>query len=161
MPVMEGRTSHAPLIAGMDLEPMYKLLSLITVVFFAFILWIIYLADSGSRSVFFTLVQQWPNGDKVCHLLLYGLLTLLLNLALELKTLSLAGLKIYVGTLAVSVFAATEELSQAWFPSRTLDAMDLAADAAGIALFTLASVFIGWRSRHQANGRASHQDHRF
>ncbi|SFL97616.1 VanZ family protein [Marinobacter zhejiangensis] len=130
---------------------MYRLVCILAATLFLFMLWIIYLADSGNSSLFFYLVQQWPYGDKACHLLLYGLLTLLVNLALELKTIAVTKrVKVYVGTLAVTVFAVAEELSQAWIPSRTLDSLDLAADAIGIALFSLASYGIGQWYRPKA-----------
>lgn len=130
---------------------MYRVVCALTVALFMFILWIIYLADRGDSPVFFYLVQQWPYGDKACHLLLYGLMTLLLNLALELKGVMFARVRVYVGTLAVTLFAVTEELSQAWFPNRTLDALDLAADAAGILLFSAVSYGIGWRRQQRAS----------
>lgn len=69
--------------------------------------------------------------------MLDGLLTLLLNLSLELRTLSLGLLRLYFGTFAVALLALVEELSQAWLPYRTLDAQDLLADAFGIAAFSL------------------------
>lgn len=113
--------------------------------FFVFILWIIYLADTGS-TLLVGVVNHLPYGDKLAHLLLYGLLTLVLNLALELRTLRFGRLQVYFGTFAVALFALCEELSQAWFPSRTLDVQDLVADAIGIAGFTLVSAGIHyWR----------------
>ncbi|SDX01786.1 VanZ family protein [Marinobacter mobilis] len=123
---------------------MYRVVCALTAALFIFILWIIYLADRGDSPLFFYLVQQWPYGDKACHFLLYGLLALLLNLTLELKVLTVARIRVYAGTLAVALFAVIEELSQALFPNRTLDAMDLAADAAGILLFSLLSFGIDW-----------------
>lgn len=111
----------------------------LALVFFAFILWIIYLADTGS-AVLIALVSQVPYGDKFGHLLLYGVLTLLLNLALELRTLNLGRLRLYFGTFAVSLFAFFEELTQAWLPYRTLDGQDLIADAVGITGFSLLSL---------------------
>ncbi|MDC0661034.1 VanZ family protein [Marinobacter sp. SS21] len=117
---------------------MRKPIGWLTLAFFVFLLWIIYLADTGSTALI-QLVSQVPHGDKLGHLLLYGLLTLLLNLALELRTVSLGRLRLYFGTVAVTLFALCEELTQAWLPHRTLDAQDLLADALGIAVFSLLS----------------------
>jgi len=40
--------------------------------FLAFICWIIFMADSGQKSVFFELVKSIPYGDKLGHVILYG-----------------------------------------------------------------------------------------
>lgn len=125
---------------------MLKPIGWLTLAFFAFILWVIYLADTGSSGLV-TLVHQVPYGDKLGHVLLYGLLTLLLNLALEMHTLRLGRLRLFFGTFAVSLFALLEELSQAWLPYRTLDVQDLLADACGIGGFTLLSFGIHKRRR--------------
>jgi len=42
-----------------------------------------------------------------------------------------------VGALAVLAFAILEELSQYFFPNRTLDGYDLLADVVGVILFSL------------------------
>ena len=110
----------------------------------AFMLWMIYLADTGGDSVFLTLTRAVPMGDKVGHFVFFGVLTFGLNLALRGRTVVVAGRSVYAGTLAVAVFAVAEELSQAWFPARTLDARDLVADALGIALFSWLSGRV-WR----------------
>lgn len=128
---------------------MLKPISWLTLAFFAFILWIIYLADTGSSGLV-TLVHQVPYGDKLGHVLLYGLLTLLLNLTLKMHTLRWGRLRLLFGTFAVSLFALLEELSQAWLPYRTLDVQDLVADAIGIGGFTLLSFGIDkWRRTRQ------------
>lgn len=129
---------------------MKKPLSWLALILFALLLWIIYLADTGSRLPL-ELVRLLPFQDKLAHLLLYGLMTFVLNLALELKTLNIGPLRVYFGTFAVTVFAVGEELSQAWLPHRTLDAQDLLADAIGILLFTLASAMV-FRCQGKASG---------
>jgi len=114
---------------------MNKLFQGITVVFLLFILWIIYSANVGDNNIFFNLVSKIPYGDKVGHFFLFGILTLLLNIALKFKRFKLWP-KLPFGTILVSVFVVLEELSQGFFPNRTLDITDLIADGIGITIFT-------------------------
>ena len=118
---------------------MRKLLKVSTVVFLLFILWIIYSADAGKNTIFFDIVNTLPYGDKIGHFFLFGFLTLLLNLALNFKPVKLWQ-KLPLGTVLVSIFVLLEELSQVFFPNRTLDIADLIADGLGILIFT----FIGY-----------------
>lgn len=124
---------------------MYKLAISSAVISVCFILWIIYLANTGSSSVFFDLVHTTPYGDKIGHFFLFGILTLTFNLATKFRTLRIVNLNIYYGTLIVSIFVLLEELSQGFIPSRTLDIRDLAADTLGIATFSCLSALINRR----------------
>jgi len=103
--------------------------------FFLFLCWIIYLANTGSDSVFFDLVDRLPYGDKVGHFGLYGVLTLLLNLGLGCRSVAVGGIKLLSGSLVVLVFAVGEELTQGFLPSRTMDITDVIADLLGILAF--------------------------
>ena len=118
---------------------MYKL---ILFIFISFIIWILFLANTGQNNVFFDLVKRLPHGDKIGHLSLFGLLTLATNLALRFKILRLGILQIYIGTLLVIIFVSLEELSQHFIPKRTLDLQDLLADSIGIFIFTLISYWL-------------------
>jgi VanZ family protein len=118
---------------------MLKSFKRITIVFFIFILWIIFSADTGRQNIFFKFVNSIPNGDKLGHFFLFGVLTLSLNFALKFKAIKLWQ-KLPLGTVLVSVFVLLEELSQAFFPNRNLDIADLIADGLGILIFT----FIGY-----------------
>ncbi|EDP69871.1 Vault protein inter-alpha-trypsin [Flavobacteriales bacterium ALC-1] len=120
---------------------MKKPFRLITIVFFLFILWILFSADTGKKNIFFDFVNMLPNGDKLGHFFLFGTLTLLLNFALRFKSI-LLWQKLPLGTILVSVFVLLEELSQAFFPNRTLDIADLIADGLGILIFTLVGYLI-------------------
>ncbi|WP_244325652.1 hypothetical protein [Shewanella aestuarii] len=60
--------------------------------FFGFIIWIIYLANTGGRSVFFVLIKHMPYGDKVGHMLLFGTLTIWLTLHCNFVVLTLANM---------------------------------------------------------------------
>ncbi|WHI51797.1 VanZ family protein [Microbulbifer sp. MLAF003] len=123
----------------MDTEPlcdihMQKILALSTILFFGFILWVIYLANTGSSSIFFELVRAIPYGDKIRHIVLFGTLTLILTLSSRQKFYCLGSIHIYYGAIAVFLFALSEEVTQAFLPSRTFDFIDLAADLIGIGI---------------------------
>ena len=118
-----------------------RILVLIAIGFFGFIGWVIYLANTGQKSVFFDLVAVIPYGDKLGHFCLFGLLTLFINLAFKFKTMAVGGRPIYLAVLIVSTFVILEELSQYFVESRTLDFVDLIADFVGIAVF---SAFSAW-----------------
>ncbi|MCW3173311.1 VanZ family protein [Shewanella subflava] len=114
----------------------YVLSVLMAGAFLGFIIWIIYLANTGASSVFFDLIKHIPYGDKVGHCLLFGTLTFLANLTLKFNTITLGRVSAYIGSCLVAVFVLVEEISQGFIPSRTLDGADLLADALGIALFS-------------------------
>ena len=118
------------------------LLPLCAVVFFGFILWVIYLANTGQNSVFFKLVASIPYGDKVGHFCLFGLLTLATNLAFKFKYFIVYSAKIFLGTLLVFSFVIIEECSQYFIPNRTFDFMDLSANFIGIIFFNVVTVYI-------------------
>lgn len=111
---------------------MYKLAALGAVLFFMFIAWIIFLADSGSSSIFFDFIRTLLYGDKFGHAGLFGLLTVLSIVAFKFKSFGVGKVKVYYGFVLVLLFAVVEELSQIFFPSRTFDLADLAADMAGM-----------------------------
>lgn len=119
------------------LSSRFYLLSALTAgAFLGFIVWIIYLANTGGTSVFFDLIKHIPYGDKVGHCLLFGTLTFLANLTLKFKTIKWESISLYLGSSLVAVFVLVEEMSQGFIPSRTLDGADLLADGVGIALFS-------------------------
>jgi VanZ family protein len=120
---------------------MPKVMSTLSITFFGFILWVIYLANTGQSSIFFKFVSSIPYGDKLGHFCLFGVLALGANFAFKLKSFRLAKLEIYVGSALVLSFAIIEELSQYYIPNRTFDFADLIADILGIATFHFATSF--------------------
>ncbi|WP_417347116.1 VanZ family protein [Ferrimonas sp.] len=116
-----------------------SLVWLATLALMGLIAWVIYLANTGQSSIFFSLVRQLPYGDKLGHFALFGLLTLGLNLVSGGRSWRCGPLNLYWGATLVFVVAALEELSQAWLPNRTLDIADLVADLLGILVFSLVS----------------------
>lgn len=113
----------------------------ITVVFILFISWIIYSADTGKQNIVFNIIEDVPYGDKLGHFFLFGILTLLLNIALKYRRFKYWQ-KLPLGTFLVILVVLLEELSQGFLPNRTLDIMDLIADALGILTFTYISYLL-------------------
>ncbi|PCJ22053.1 MAG: trypsin [Gammaproteobacteria bacterium] len=107
---------------------------------FAFICWVILQANAGANTVFFNIVAALPYGDKLGHIMLYGVLTLLLNIALGFKIISLAKVKVSVAASLVLFFSVGEEITQAFIPNRNFDILDLIADGVGILLFNGLSI---------------------
>lgn len=117
--------------------------------FFALLVWVICLANAGADAVFFDIAKTLPMGDKVGHFVLFGGLTLAVNLALRTRSFRIwrgSRIRVYAGTAVVGVFVVLEELSQAWFPARTLDVRDLLADGLGIACFTALTAWVAARN---------------
>jgi VanZ family protein len=123
----------------------HKFCKLITIILFLFIGYIIYAADNGKSTIFFKLIDVLPFGDKIGHFFLFGLLTLLLNLALSFKSFKPLPI-LPLGSVIVSVLIIIEELSQVYFPNRTLDVKDLIADAFGVLIFT----YIGFQIHNRS-----------
>ena len=121
---------------------MYKVISTISVSFFVFIGWIIYLANTGQKSIFFDLVARIPYGDKLGHFCLFGCLTLAANLLLKFRRVNFSNVTIYTGTVLVFLFVLIEEFSQHFIPNRTLDGVDLIADILGIMLFNFLTILL-------------------
>ena len=116
---------------------MHKAISLLSALFLAFIIWIIYLANTGQNSIFFEFVASIPYGDKLGHFCLFGALTLAANFAFRLKQVHFVGLNIYRGSALVFLFVLLGELSQHFIPNRTLDISDFIADVFGILVFSI------------------------
>ena len=119
---------------------MHKLVLLLTISFFVFILWVIYMANTGQSSLFFGLVKALPYGDKIGHVFLFGFLTLGANVATKFKVVKIRNINVLLGTAVVTLFVLIEEFSQHFSATRTFDIQDLMADAVGIIIFTVISL---------------------
>lgn len=131
----QRRDYHREVILSKPLPLLSRLFSILSILLFLFILWMVLLANTGQSSIFFDLVMRIPYGDKVGHLCLFGGLTFVSIVALKFRTISLFGVKLYLGAVLVSCFAIAEEGSQYFLPTRTFDFVDLLADTCGITLF--------------------------
>lgn len=98
------------------------------------------LADDGHYNFIFAWIRGIPGGDKVGHFCLMGGLAFVVNFALGLRTFKVAKKSFLLGSAIVGTLVTLEEISQAWFPSRTFDFVDLTFDFLGI-------LFFGWVAR--------------
>lgn len=108
--------------------------------FFIVLSAIIFKADTANYNFAFHAVGMIPCGDKIAHAALYGILVYLILYAFE----GIGKKALVIAPGAVLAFAAAEEFSQLYFPSRTFDWFDLLADAVGIV--GAAAVF--WKIRY-------------
>ena len=108
----------------------------ITFLFALFIILIIVLADKGQLGLL-KLINQIPYGDKVGHFVLYGILTLLINLTL-LRSLPFQSPRwvTVISSLILALLIGIEELSQQFFASRTVSFQDLFAGYLGVIFFS-------------------------
>ncbi len=97
--------------------------------FSIFIIAVIVLADTSLLPGTIRGLYDFPNGDKLGHFLLYGILSLLLNLAFTSRP--------WTVSLILSILIGLEEWSQSLFDSRTMDMVDLLASYAGVTVFAL------------------------
>lgn len=112
----------------------------LTVLFTGFILLIIVLADTGRRGGLSS-IYHIPFADKAGHFILYGILTLLINLTLFRSFPSRNRIVIVlIGGLTLALLIGLEELSQRNFPTRTFDLVDLSASYLGLIFFSWVAV---------------------
>lgn len=82
-----------------------------------------------------TRIQGIPYFDKVMHFTLYGILALLLHLALQGRALPLGRFHPPLAVIAVALLCALDEVQQSFIPYRAFDAEDYLADILGILFF--------------------------
>lgn len=121
---------------------LYKTIVVATALLMVFMFWLIYMANTEQDTVIFEIVRSISYGDKMGHFLLFGILSLAMNLVLKLKVMSIYVFKIYYGAVVVLFIVMIEEVSQHFVVSRTLDLMDFLASVAGILVFTTLGHFI-------------------
>lgn len=106
------------------------------VLFALLIVLIIILADAGGLG-FLRFINRIPFGDKIGHFVLYGILTLLLDLALfrSLPRLDRRLLSLRIALLLILLIG-LEEVSQQYFPNRSFDLVDLTFSYLGVIFFS-------------------------
>ena len=115
----------------------------LAILFGLFILTIILLADLGKLGFLYSL-YDFPYGDKVGHFILYGILTLLIDLTLlpssarkSSSTIISSRRRVAVRVgLFLAVAITVEEFSQQYFSNRTFDLIDLGASVLGVLVFS-------------------------
>jgi VanZ family protein len=109
----------------------------LAILFALIIILIIVLADLGTLPSYLQFWNDLPYGDKAGHFILYGILTLLVDLALfrSLPYRSRKWLAVTSG-LILAVLIGLEEFSQQYFDNRTSSLKDLAASYLGVIFFS-------------------------
>jgi len=112
----------------------------ITILFALLILLLIALADMGKLGIV-GFLNEIPFGDKAGHFILYGILTLLLDLTLIRLLLTRSPKRIALSTgLILALLIGLEEFSQQFFSKRTFDLIDLGFSYLGVAFFSWAAL---------------------
>lgn len=110
-------------------------IKILTVIYIFILAGIVVLADFRGTRYLLDFVGDIPFGDKIGHFCLMGIFSLLVNLALQAKTIRVLNLNYLLGSLIVAAIVTTEEFSQIFVRGRSFDLGDLAMDFAGIFLF--------------------------
>jgi VanZ family protein len=120
----------------------------LAVVFFVFVIVAIILVDSGNLPHSIRALYDFPNGDKLGHFVLFGLLTFFLTRAFlsSLPARPRGWVTLSVG-LVLALFISLEEFSQQYFSTRTFDLVDLFFSYAGVITFAFLAVI--WKSPHR------------
>ena len=109
----------------------------LALLFTLFIILVIVLADAGLLARYVGFVYEIPFGDKAGHFILYGILTLLINLALFRTYPDQSRIPIAIRCgLTLALLIGLEEFSQQYFSSRTPDILDLTFSYLGVAFFS-------------------------
>jgi len=112
----------------------------LTLFFALFIVLIIVLADLGKLGIL-GVINKIPFGDKAGHFILYGILTLLLDLTFigSLPNRSSKSIVFLIGLILILIIG-LEEYSQQFFPKRTYDLVDLTFSYLGVISFSWISL---------------------
>ena len=110
--------------------------------FAAFLIAMVIIANRGEGGQWWPFLEKIPYGDKLGHIVLFGTLGFLCNLAFPGKRLPWSAKLITKTTLVLLVIITLEELSQAFIPSRTLDLQDWLADLLGLVIGQTAALAI-------------------
>ena len=105
----------------------------ISALFLIFVITVIILVDSGSLPHSIRALYDFPNGDKLGHFILFGLLTFFLTRAfLSSFPSKPRGWMTLSISLTLALLIALEEWSQQFFSTRTFDLFDLLATYLGL-----------------------------
>jgi VanZ family protein len=118
--------------------------------FGGFIVAVIILADTHHLGLLGG-IYQIPLGDKAGHFFLFGLLSLIVNLAVFEARPKQEKSRLAVGTsLILALFIGLEELSQIWISTRTSSLFDLTASYLGVAFFAWCAVCLKRKNHPEA-----------
>ncbi len=112
----------------------------LAVLFGLFILAVIILANLGMLGAL-GFLNEIPFGDKAGHFVLYGILTLLIDLALFRSRPDLSRrLLAFRVALILALFIGLEEFSQQFLSNRSFDLVDLAFSYLGVIFFSWVAI---------------------
>jgi len=129
---------------GRVAQPDLFFMKYISFSFFVFIIAVIILANNNCLPLSLRSIYDFPNGDKLGHFILFGILDFFLTRAFisSFPSKPRSWVALSIG-LTLALFIALEEWSQKFFPARTFDLIDLLASYAGVATFAILAVL--WR----------------
>ena len=110
---------------------------------------IVFLADRKEYQPLFQSIRELPYGDKLGHLMLMGLFSFLLNVAMSCRTWRVWKLELLKGSLIVAFLVTLEEFSQLFMRYRTFDLFDLVFDYLGIFSFGFLAYLLTRRRRRE------------
>lgn len=110
-----------------------------TLAFFLFICLVIFSADTSRMPSWLTLIYHFPNGDKVGHFVLYGIMAFLMNVSFPKWTYRIGSFSLPGGGLLFAIFSILEEISQSFFASRNSSLLDATFSLLGIFAFSVLS----------------------
>ena len=106
------------------------------ILFGIFIIGVIVLANLDMLHIL-GFINRIPYGDKFGHFILYGILTLLVNLAFIRSHSNISpSLIVLRAAFILALLIGLEEYSQQFFPSRTADWVDLVFSYLGVIFFS-------------------------
>ena len=107
----------------------------LTAIYILLLAGIILLADFRGTQYLLDFVGNIPFGDKIGHFCLMGMLSFLVNSALNVRTIRFWTLNYLLGSLIVLAIVTLEEISQIFISGRSFDFGDLTFDFLGIFVF--------------------------
>ena len=111
-------------------------------IFLILIVAILVLADLGRMPDFLVNLYNFPNGDKIGHFLLLGMLSFLVNAGVvSIFTSERSMRSVLVASLILVLLAGVEEWSQQFFSHRNASLLDFLSSLAGIIFFA----WLAWR----------------
>lgn len=136
-----------------------KYIRIATLIFFLFICYVIFSADTSSMPEWMYLIYHFPNGDKLGHFGLYGIMAFLMNVSFPGWEYHFGRISLPGGGLLFAVFSILEEISQSFFASRSSSWLDLFFSLFGILVFSiLSSLYLRYTQKSGKNPRVSNQD---
>lgn len=107
-----------------------------TAAYMTFLGLVVFSVNTGIGRPVFKWVKTIPEGDKMIHFMLVGLLAFVLNIYLKNKTVKLGSIDLMKGGLIASAIFTLEEFSQLFLDGRTFSLADAFANYCGVFLFS-------------------------